>query len=428
MTENIQAASSATGTLEEQQKTYLESTQAHLDKLSTSAERLMSALFNTKDVNGLVDGLTDITTLFANLIESVGGGRNAFLMLGSVGMQVFSNQISQGINTTISNMQTAKRATEDLNTALENLKGFEASGKINGISQYQSALNRVSGTMTDEQRTKGEELIQRLNVLLIEAEEKDEGLRKAAEILENLAPKGELGEIAGYGEEDGKPFSVNKDNIFSFDEYVEDAINKFKIDGQRLVDVTSDINGNILQDSELKDILYLARETTREVSEFKNAYNDLINQEDLNKIDIAVQELENLSQTLEQNLTISNDLQGALTPEEMYKKQDAEFNAFYAGEKASNVLTNLKKQASDAISTVSEKMGFLGRVVNTESSIAFKKFSEHSENAIDKTKSELDNFINSMEKLSQIKAVTNMIAGFGQLGASITAVGNLVKI
>ena len=124
----------------------------------------MSALVDKKGINGLIDGLTNIITLMANVTEGVGGGRNALLMLGSVGAQVFSSQIANSLNTTITNLNNAKAATEEFKVAIDNLNSFKTMSiiddeTVNKIIQYKTALTDFANVVTKEETEQGNQLI-----------------------------------------------------------------------------------------------------------------------------------------------------------------------------------------------------------------------------------------------------------------------------
>lgn len=108
-TTNLNTANNATGALQKQQDIYMESTEAHLQKLSTEAERTYDILFDTETVNGFADALTNVLGIFNNLIDGVGGGASAFTYLGSTVANIFSNQIGGAISRQIQNMEIAKR-------------------------------------------------------------------------------------------------------------------------------------------------------------------------------------------------------------------------------------------------------------------------------------------------------------------------------
>lgn len=92
------------GELQKQQDIYMESMEAHLNQLQAEAEELYQTLLDPEGLNPLIDALTSIVGLAENLIESLGGGAGLLTTLGSIGLNVFSNQITKGITTTIHNI------------------------------------------------------------------------------------------------------------------------------------------------------------------------------------------------------------------------------------------------------------------------------------------------------------------------------------
>ena len=102
---NLQVAANSTGTLQAQQDTYLESTEAHINQLTASIERFMDALIDNKSINSLIDGLTRVVNMFSLFTESIGGGGNLLLLLGTIGEKVFSTQISRGLVAANAQMQ-----------------------------------------------------------------------------------------------------------------------------------------------------------------------------------------------------------------------------------------------------------------------------------------------------------------------------------
>jgi TP901 family phage tail tape measure protein len=125
MQQNITLAQEATGSLQEQQDKYMESTAAHLNKLTASAERFMDALIDDGVINGLIDSLATVTSLLGNFVEGVGGGTNALFMLGSIGADVFSKQITNSLLITIQNLKTAARAAQETKTSFSNLGAMD---------------------------------------------------------------------------------------------------------------------------------------------------------------------------------------------------------------------------------------------------------------------------------------------------------------
>ena len=66
-----------------------------MEKLGAAGERVKSAMIDSDSFKGLIDVGTGLTNLFADLIESIGGGGNDILMLGGALTSIFSPVIGR---------------------------------------------------------------------------------------------------------------------------------------------------------------------------------------------------------------------------------------------------------------------------------------------------------------------------------------------
>ena len=98
----------AQGTTMEKNSRYMDSLAAHMEKLGDAGERVKSAMIDSDSFKGLIDVGTGLTNLFANLIETIGGGGNTLLILGAALTSIFSPVIGREINNLVTNMQAAK--------------------------------------------------------------------------------------------------------------------------------------------------------------------------------------------------------------------------------------------------------------------------------------------------------------------------------
>ena len=135
--QNLQTASSATGELNKQQEIYLESTQAHLDKLSTSAERLYSNLIDSEGLNDLIDVFDKIVVGASEFTEAIGGSKSVLMQLGNVLTKVYGRTISQSIATSVSNFQKLKEQAKDFNAQAQIIQQFK------GITVSDQAYNKL---------------------------------------------------------------------------------------------------------------------------------------------------------------------------------------------------------------------------------------------------------------------------------------------
>jgi len=114
----VEMSSNAIGTLQEQQDTYMESTEAHLQKLSTEAERTYDILFDTNAVNDMSDALTGLLKIFNNFLSGMGGGLQTITGLTAMTGNIFNKQIGAGLNQLAQNREIGKQNEQAVNTAL----------------------------------------------------------------------------------------------------------------------------------------------------------------------------------------------------------------------------------------------------------------------------------------------------------------------
>ena len=122
----LKMSAESAGTLQKQQDIYMESTKAHLQQLSTEAERTYDILFNQDTVNGFADALTGVLSIFNDLLAGLGGGMHDFAFFGSTIANIFNKQIGASIEKQIENIEAIRANAQALN-----LKGDIADSILN---------------------------------------------------------------------------------------------------------------------------------------------------------------------------------------------------------------------------------------------------------------------------------------------------------
>lgn len=112
--EALSISEGAAGTLQQQQDTYMESVEAHLQKLRTEADRTYQIIFDPETSNTLIDVLTSFIETFNDFIEGLGGGLNVILNIGMQIANLFNKQIGQSIERQIENVEIWKRNKDSL--------------------------------------------------------------------------------------------------------------------------------------------------------------------------------------------------------------------------------------------------------------------------------------------------------------------------
>ena len=137
-TDLVNVSMDAQGTTMQKNSRYMDSLAAHMEQLGAAGQRVKSAMIDSDSFKDLIDLGTTLTNLFANFIESIGGGGNALLALGGIATQVFSGVISREINNIILNQQ---RARDNLNQLNADIQMTEKYGEIQGLSN--EAINQT---------------------------------------------------------------------------------------------------------------------------------------------------------------------------------------------------------------------------------------------------------------------------------------------
>lgn len=200
----------AAGALNEQQDIYMESTEAHLQKLRTTAEETYDILFDQDLVNGMIDALTNLLSVFNLWMDGVGGGLNSLIVLGTNLTNIFNKQIASGISGAIQNYQ-GQKANENAAILKQNIiTNYQSQGRGDITEDSYSAGLDKEVEIADK-LLKIKEQISSEEYNYLTSLQKESG--STAQKLANAESyKKELEEI-GFSEEDSLEFLERKNKI-----------------------------------------------------------------------------------------------------------------------------------------------------------------------------------------------------------------------
>ena len=133
-TETLETAQDAAGTLDRQQNTALESLNNKLERLTATAEDLYDSLFDEESLKDIVDGIIPVVQGLADMADAIGGLNTLLPALGSIGVQVFSKQLANGL------------ATFKHNLALSTNEAYKQNQAIDQLSKKYQTLNFKDST------------------------------------------------------------------------------------------------------------------------------------------------------------------------------------------------------------------------------------------------------------------------------------------
>lgn len=128
-TEALETSKKSAGELQRQQDIYMESTEAHLQKLSTEAEKTYDILFDTDTVNGMTDAVTELMTLLNAYLSSFGGGLRSISGIALTLGNIMSKQLGGGLGRITQNWQKIGMAKDEDKFKEDIKQAYKTQGK-----------------------------------------------------------------------------------------------------------------------------------------------------------------------------------------------------------------------------------------------------------------------------------------------------------
>lgn len=381
---NVGIASNSTGELAKQQSIYLQSTEAHLNKLETAAQRIYSDLIDSDGLNSLIDIFAGLTTGVGNYIEAIGGSKNVFLQLGAIATKVFGKQISQSLATTISNLKIAKENAKQLDAQFVTFQKFKDIGitdeSYNTILKMVDAEQTYISTMSEEQKQYADNLIATRNELANQRAEWESNTNAAEEFYARTVGENKTIDLSqAISPESGQDINSQLDSVINeYQSKVNNVKNEF---GKALKDNSTDVIAEYLSSGENFIDSKILKEGTKELEKLKKAY-------------------------AEYNKLLESGEPGVYTDEQLdaiEKIKDA------YGEAANTAL----KETEKVKTTINKNVEAIGEGYTT---------------AIEKADSDFQTFIDKMRTQEIINGFTQMTSQVMMVGSAIGSIGRLPSI
>lgn len=188
--EALKTSQNSLGTLQKQQDIYMESTEAHLQQLSTATEGVFQSLIDNKDINKLIDGLTSIVKLVNQFVDAIGGGKSVLLGLSTILTTVFSKNIAQTISPVIQNMRDMRNSEIIKDDQIKATREWAqmlglADQNVNELVNTKSKLTEYYSVMTNEEINAANAVMDNYAALLQEKE----GLEGVAQAAKEITSK-----------------------------------------------------------------------------------------------------------------------------------------------------------------------------------------------------------------------------------------------
>lgn len=429
----------STGDLQKQQEIYLESMEAHLNELTAEAEELYQTLMDPEGLNPLIDTLTTIVGLGENIIESIGGGAGLLLNLGSIGLNVFGNQITKGVTTAIRNIQGFKEnmrqaAAESAIIQQYGLTNIEDERTQKIIDIAKERL-KITDKLSEEERQISDQLIRHTNELYKQQDELNEQKEAAEQLFSLYGKKLDLSNTKKAAEEIKEAaddlVSISKNDLSFFNSLQADVkerdISKIRADkayssAEELVNIGNNKNTELfdklfqeyetqtLRNADAKEVLIKKEQEYEEAA--KNIVDTLIQQTDVtNKANVASKATEEQKEQLKnilEKVLIAFDKEGNLIAE----NADQVKEAAEAVQQYNKIVADMQKEANDT----AKGLGSLNLALDLN-----ERQIQEAEEALDKLK---ENF----NLTEAIGSVTDLLGNVANLGTAVLNIGQIPSI
>lgn len=259
--QNVNSARDATGALQQQQEIYLDSVEAHLEKLHAEAEKTYSTLFDTETIKIFTSALTDMLKVFNSFLTGLGQGASSLTYLGSVAANVLNKQLGAGISGLIQNKENrlANAAT------LESERAFAEAGVASSSNEGRNTQEAYSKNLADvnsliaAQKSLDEEEFNKLDRLRQEIQEERLAIAQIEDFGQNSdrnskQREADLSIQKAQVKEDVENYQTIKDLMEEINEidvvYVEELDEK-KAKVAELVQLMKDFNGTTAGNKEV---------------------------------------------------------------------------------------------------------------------------------------------------------------------------------
>lgn len=428
-TKALEDSKTASGELQKQQDIYMESTEAHLNKLTAAQERVGDAFVDNGAMNDLLDVVTALTNGFGNFVEALGGGGKFLLNLGSIATRVFSKQIAAGINSVINNMGIAKQNARALQQQLDDLKwmqnklandskGPKHDAGLDTKVKYREQMQQFAPNMSQEDIQNTNDLIDKLGEAVSKREQYNQQYERTLQLVNTMNQV-----IADENGEAADP--------------VKELYNKDAQSGEN-IDVDSEIYQRLQQ-----DIQPQIEATMASFKELRQVEQDYI--KDTDDIDEATKNYNKLADNLENITEQAEKLKdqgftAGMDPEDIQKLEDAlqgltntymdevqaaagegPFDELLGSDRAWTAEFNERiKLVEEFIQTVQQRVREGLSTIETEQATEGEE-RNHQDDNVNFNQQNVDDAFNEQKRQQLIQGIVEITGAVGGLSAGIQA-------
>ena len=387
----------AQGTIEEQNSVYMDSLKAHTQQLTAAQEDLIDSFADSDSFKGLIDVGTTVLNVLSDIVDGIGGGGTAALMLGSTLSKVFSKSLATEIGNFVINIRNAKDNMTALSAQaaiLSQYKGLNiADSSTQALIKMKEQIIELGSLVTPEQQNQANEFINNTNALYDQVDAWETSKESAKQYIITL---GEYSDITGITQEESQNL------INTINEEIR----------------TNENHIQIVSSAEKALSSYVKAQ--RAVDNDAQASDDLINAETsaFDLLDDKIQEIIERSQQLNQANRLSESQYKSLHEAiQIYQ------NSLGTGEE-SQAAQNLLK----VFKSVNQQLIADGKTTINTLKQESTGYTETLKNQINDVQASYNQFIENIRTIQIIQQIVQTVSAVGMLASGIMSIKNAFDV
>lgn len=163
--ENLEAAQTSLGTINQQQQIYLDSLEGKLNTLQSTFEGFINSIFDVDDIKPFIDDITGLIKLLTGFTTSI-GTTSIFSGILGVGAKVFSGNIGDQVMKASENRKARKKRQESIEEGNKLLSEIDVDssqlGKDSKTFQAAKSLGSRTSIMNEGQRGQSRQVLSQM--------------------------------------------------------------------------------------------------------------------------------------------------------------------------------------------------------------------------------------------------------------------------
>lgn len=422
-TRALETSQESMGTLQNQQDTYMEGTQAHLKQMTASFEDFYDSILDADAINDVTTAIIKVTDAFTAFIDGIGGGSTVLTTFGALALKTFSKDIAQGISTSMANFNNAKENAALIQSQIDlaNKLNQVEDENVQKLSQMKSDALLYSDIMDDGQKETINSMIKMQNQLIDQKQAWEDNAKEAEKFFNRISDEDDKKIGLLDDKSDRKKIDLGKktdtvptkdlDTLLKYKQSLNSVVEETKKYDSSLLNLSKTLNDasrvELNADTRSEEYLEAMKQKIDATKEYKEVMNSLMMQ-----VESGIENQEYSDDTATTLYQLMTNYRNAV------KMADGEITADVQ-DAASKVIAAAKQAAQAGISEA-ERAEKIIRQAGDGIEEGFLKNMENRENAVKK-------FFKALKDQRATQGMITALSSVGEMVSAYQSFSNLIQ-